>query len=68
MRLSHCPEQEVRHRNMPQPGSQYGEKNWGSGEGTQPVVQRLQPLFMLVAEVTMQQGEDEKEWYLFRHH
>lgn len=53
---------------MPQPGSQYGEKNWGSGEGTQPVVQRLQPLFMLVAEVTMQQGEDEKEWYLFRHH
>lgn len=64
--LSHCPEQEVRHRNMPQPGSQYGEKNWGSGEGISPVVQRLQPPFILVAEVTMQQGEDEKEWYLFQ--
>lgn len=39
-------------------------ENWARGEGTEPVVQRLQPTFVLVAEVTTQQGEDEKEWYL----
>lgn len=37
IRVSLCPEQEVGHSNMPQPGSQCGEEDCGSGEETEPI-------------------------------
>lgn len=68
IRVSHCPEQEVGHRNMPWPGCHCGGENWGGGEGTEPVVQRLQPTFVLMAEVTMGKVRMKKSGTFFRYH